>query len=189
MKLIQETPDFVIYRDQYLLSEVRFVRIRATGECRIFAEDLARILGYHDVHEMLGSDEVLDKINFAHLESGIYPVQTLSIPEADGLMAGLDETPLEKAEYFEEHYGEYEPRDPDLELAEALEMLVSDSANIVAANAIPCEVTHTCGTEVNKSREFALELKCDTSGSIVLTKDDMKTMLNILNVYQPAQNG
>ena len=42
---------------------VRFTKNKFTGEVKISADDTARVLGYENIHDLLGSDHGLDTIS------------------------------------------------------------------------------------------------------------------------------
>lgn len=79
MVLINITNDYEIYQGAFQGTPVRFLKDRKTGEINVAAEDMAKVLGYTDAHEMLSQDEHLDAINEAHKETGVFPLKTINL--------------------------------------------------------------------------------------------------------------
>lgn len=183
--IIQETKDILITREfcPFTWREERFIKDKHTGEESMFAEDVARLLGYSDIHAMITDPQALDLIDLATLSPGIYPLTTVTIAETKKLVEHLQGAPLESAEFFEETRGENSGN----EIKDELLDLVENNPTVVDADVLSCPVRSTCGSRVTFSKEFAIQLysRAD-SADIILTEDDLTSMLSFLKDHKPA---
>jgi|GEM_PF-2977836 len=79
MVLINSTNEYEIYQDTFKGTPVRFFKDRQTGEIKVSVDDMAKVLGYKDEHEMLSQDEHLDALNEAHKRTGVFPLKTINL--------------------------------------------------------------------------------------------------------------
>ena len=78
MKLIKVTDTHEHYTDNgFNGQEVRFLKNRLTGQMEIMAEDLACMLGFESVHEMMSDDCVMDLMNEEKALTGKYPFRNV----------------------------------------------------------------------------------------------------------------
>lgn len=62
MKIIAEDDKQITMLDYFEGQPMRFYKEKATGEIYVNADDMAKILGYTDQDELLGSDAALDAL-------------------------------------------------------------------------------------------------------------------------------
>lgn len=58
LKLIQKTPFFEVYEDNFQGKPVRFIKNIATGQVSINTDDMAKCLGFNNTGEMMNSPKV-----------------------------------------------------------------------------------------------------------------------------------
>ena len=63
LELVYEDFFYQIFEHNYLGTPVRFTKNKLTGEVKINAHDTARVLGFKNLDDMLGSDTGLDVIS------------------------------------------------------------------------------------------------------------------------------
>ena len=67
LRLVHEDFFTQVFEDYFLYEEtatpVRFTRNKFSGEVKICADDTARVLGFDNIHDLLGSDHGLDCIS------------------------------------------------------------------------------------------------------------------------------
>lgn len=63
MKIIDEDADKITMLDHFEGRPVRYYKNKATQEIYVNADDMAKILGFKDQHELLSQDATLDVLN------------------------------------------------------------------------------------------------------------------------------
>lgn len=63
MKVIAEDAERVTMLDHFEGHPVRFYLDKASGQILVNADDMAKVLGYKDQHELLSQDAALDILN------------------------------------------------------------------------------------------------------------------------------
>lgn len=74
MNLISQTLTHEYYLGDFEGHTVRFVKNKRTGELKVNAEDLATILGYESLEQMMLDDKVLDLCNEVKEGTGVFPI-------------------------------------------------------------------------------------------------------------------
>lgn len=76
MKVIAENAERITMLDHFESQPVRFYLDKASGQLLVNADDMAKILGYKDQHDLLSQDEALDILNEHHKQNPDQPFLT-----------------------------------------------------------------------------------------------------------------
>ena len=79
MRLIEKTEKWEIYLDAYEGIPVRIKKDLRTNEISFFAEDVAKVLDYGSVENMMQDNSVLDIMNEEHKRTGNFPVSVVRL--------------------------------------------------------------------------------------------------------------
>lgn len=72
MRIVKTTPTHEVWESEYEGQKVQFTKNLLTDEMHVNANDLAKIMGFDSLEEMMMQDDILDCMNEVKNETGVF---------------------------------------------------------------------------------------------------------------------